>query len=194
MHKDIARNEVKDQVFPEGYVVRNCRIACFRSLRSFHQAIHYRISGQSRVTGQEGRGDGGEAEGDADQACRTACSTAPCKLVFKVAYFCLTLRAGSGTVTFMLTFRCDEFDFVFFCYLLSDVLQNPADFFSSWNSVVFYRFIYSNLSKLAKPSSCSSLTLLSLSLSVLNSGIRGILMRHLSAKPSEARSFRLSRT
>ena len=107
----------------------------------------------------------------------------------RLAGIALGLAAVAPTLT-----SCDELDIIFFGDLFSDILQDLTYLFATFHiDYLFISVLYSNLSNLVNPISDNMFSLLFLSSSVLNPGIRGILIRHLSAKPAAAMNLRFSR-
>ena len=62
----------------------------------------------------------------------------PLQLLLQIKHFRLAFGAGAGAVAFVLAFLRNEFYVIRFGNLPSDLLEDPAYFFSSFHLCLFY--------------------------------------------------------
>ena len=91
-----------------------------------------------RAGGDDGGCDCGEAYGQARDAGHVAEPAAPLQLLFQVTHLGLAFRAGPGTITLVPAFLRYEFYVIRLGDLPSDLLEDPAYFFSSFHLCLFY--------------------------------------------------------
>lgn len=94
--------------------------------------------------GDDGGCDCGEAYGQARDAGHMAEPAAPLQLLLQVAYFRFAFGAGAGAIALVAAFRRYELDVICLGDLLSDLLENPAYFLSSFHLFAFYIQICQN--------------------------------------------------
>lgn len=88
--------------------------------------------------------DCGEAYGQARDAGHVAEPAAPLQLLFQVTHLGLAFGAGPGAITLVPAFLRYEFYVIRLGYLPSDLLEDPAYFFSSFHLCMFYIRICQN--------------------------------------------------